>query len=144
DFTYEDEFWAGNSQSTTWPVPPELERSDVLGPQSLQLLRVPLLLMHGSKDNVCPISNSKVLFNVLDNQRRSSPSAPRDLQFVIFSGEGHGFRGSSRAEADSRQIRWLQRGGRWSVDADSDFKLACLFLLRYESSDIMFLCCRGG
>ncbi|KAF4675798.1 diacylglycerol pyrophosphate phosphatase [Perkinsus olseni] len=92
DFTYEDEFWAGKSQSTTWPVPPELERSDVLGLQSLQLLRVPLLLMH-----------------------------------VHAGGKGC----------------ISLKGRRWSVDADSDFKLACLFLLRCESSDIMFLCCRG-
>ncbi|KAF4675671.1 diacylglycerol pyrophosphate phosphatase [Perkinsus chesapeaki] len=107
DFTYEDEFWAGKSESTTWPVPADMEASDILGPQALQLINVPLLIMHGSKDDVCPVSNSKVLFNVLDNQRNSTPSD--ELRLVIFSGEGHGFRGRARVEADARQMKWLQK-----------------------------------
>lgn len=48
DFTYEDEFWANKSESTAWPVPPQLQQADILGPQVLQLLKVPLLLMHGN------------------------------------------------------------------------------------------------
>ncbi|EER11595.1 acylamino-acid-releasing enzyme, putative [Perkinsus marinus ATCC 50983] len=109
DFTYEDEFWANKSESTAWPVPPQLQQADILGPQVLQLLKVPLLLMHGSKDNICPVSNSKVLFNVLDNQRGSSDGMAADLRFVVFPGEGHGFRGSAAAEANMRQLKWLHK-----------------------------------
>ncbi|EER06779.1 acylamino-acid-releasing enzyme, putative [Perkinsus marinus ATCC 50983] len=109
DFTYEDEFWANESESTVWPVPSQLQEADVLGPQVLQLLKVPLLLMHGSKDNVCPVSNSKVLFNVLDNQRGSSDGMAADLRFVVFPGEGHGFRGAAAAEANMRQLKWLHK-----------------------------------
>ncbi|KAF4751457.1 diacylglycerol pyrophosphate phosphatase, partial [Perkinsus olseni] len=119
DFTFEDELWAGKSQSTTWPEPAGLKLSDVLVEQGLKLLQVPLLLMHGNgglemtgtDDAICPVSNSKMLFNVLTNQVNVSDAkrANLNLELVIFPGQRHGFRGNAAWEADARQLDWIRK-----------------------------------
>ncbi|KAF4707674.1 diacylglycerol pyrophosphate phosphatase [Perkinsus olseni] len=111
DFTFEDELWAGKSQSTTWPEPAGLKLSDVLVQQGLRLLEVPLLLMHGTDDDICPVSNSKMLFNVLTNQVNVSDVKLEDLnlELVIFPGQRHGFGGNAAWEADARQLDWIRK-----------------------------------
>ncbi|KAF4733004.1 diacylglycerol pyrophosphate phosphatase, partial [Perkinsus olseni] len=77
----------------------------------LRLLQVPLLLMHGTDDDICPVSNSKMLFNVLTNQVNVSDVKLEDLnlELVIFPGQRHGFRGNAAWEANARQLDWIRK-----------------------------------
>merc|ERR1712007_281049 len=71
DYTWEDEYAAqgpaeasGKAASDVWPLPRELEAADNFN--ALHRIRRPLLLMHGEKDDICPLSQSSVAFHVLE------------------------------------------------------------------------------
>src|SRR5258708_5723302 len=45
-------------------------------------IRTPLLLIHGEKDNACPVVEARKMFNALDR-------LDRNAELAIYAGEGH-------------------------------------------------------
>uniref|UniRef100_A0A7S1RB44 Peptidase S9 prolyl oligopeptidase catalytic domain-containing protein n=1 Tax=Alexandrium catenella TaxID=2925 RepID=A0A7S1RB44_ALECA len=86
------------SASDVWPLPKEMEASDVFN--GLHRIQKPLLLMHGEKDDICQLSQSQVVFHMLEKQR-----VPTGL--VVYPGEGHGFdEPAHRQDRDRRMLAW--------------------------------------
>jgi len=86
------------STSDVWPLPPELEASDVFN--GLHHICTPMLLMHGEKDDICPLSQSQVVFHMLEKK-----GVPTGL--IVYPGEGHGFdEPEHQQDRDRRMLAW--------------------------------------
>eukprot|EP00929_Paragymnodinium_shiwhaense_P047792 TRINITY_DN24248_c0_g1_i1.p1 TRINITY_DN24248_c0_g1~~TRINITY_DN24248_c0_g1_i1.p1 ORF type:complete len:788 (-),score=183.28 TRINITY_DN24248_c0_g1_i1:251-2614(-) len=86
--------------SDIWPLPKALEASDCFN--KLHQIDRPLLLMHGEKDDICPLSQSQVVFHMLEKAR-----VPTGL--IVYPGEGHGFDlPEHQQDRDRRMLAWLR------------------------------------
>jgi len=95
DFTYETEYL----EPLTWPITEHARRSDVF--PNLGSIRSPLLLLHGDKDPICPLSESMVTCRALE-----ALNVPVGL--VVYPGEGHGFRKKkNRRDSTRRMLAWF-------------------------------------
>lgn len=95
DFTYETEYVAPLS----WPITERTRISDVF--PHLGAIRTPLLLLHGDRDPICPLSESKVTYRTLE-----ALGVPVGL--VVYPGEGHGFRkANTRRDSARRMLAWF-------------------------------------
>ncbi len=95
DFTYENEYVA----PLRWPITEEARASDVF--PHLGSIRSPLLLIHGDKDPICPLSSSLATCRALGDQ-----NVPVGL--VVYPGEGHGFRKRVfRRDCARRTLAWF-------------------------------------
>jgi dipeptidyl aminopeptidase/acylaminoacyl peptidase len=52
-------------------------------------IRTPLLVLHGEDDPVVPVGQSRVL---VERIRAAGGDHPTEVEFVVYPGEGHGFR----------------------------------------------------
>jgi dienelactone hydrolase len=77
DFTWEEEYLG----KLTWPLSAHDQRSDIFN--QIHQIDAPLLLIHGSDDDICPPSQSRVVFNSLHHR-----GVPTGL--VLYPNEGHG------------------------------------------------------
>mmetsp|Transcript_87472 Transcript_87472/g.192131 ORF Transcript_87472/g.192131 Transcript_87472/m.192131 type:complete len:771 (-) Transcript_87472:171-2483(-) len=85
--------------SDVWPLPKEMEKSDVFN--GLHRIGKPLLLMHGEKDDICPLSQSEVAFHMMEKM-----NVPTGL--VVYPGEGHGFDlPEHQQDRDRRMLAWF-------------------------------------
>jgi dipeptidyl aminopeptidase/acylaminoacyl peptidase len=88
DFAWEQEY-TGSKTVNEWPIPKKCLDPDVVPLlYSADVVEKPLLLLHGDKDDVCPLSQSQVVFHIL-RQRGNDK-----VELVKFAGEGHGFKKS--------------------------------------------------
>ncbi len=71
----------------------------------------PLLIFHGTDDPVVPISQTEALVETIE-------AAGGAVDFVVFDGEGHGFRQPEHVERRVRADRIVPRSGRRSEVAD--------------------------
>ena len=55
------------------------------------------LLMHGTTDNVVPISYSE----------RASTTIP-NCEYIVYQGQGHGFSGAADKDSETRAINFLK------------------------------------
>lgn len=95
DFTYETEYL----QPISWPITERTRISDVF--PHLGAIRAPLLLLHGDRDPICPLSESKVTYRALE-----ALGVPVGL--VVYPGEGHGFRkANTRRDSARRTLAWF-------------------------------------
>eukprot|EP00750_Incisomonas_marina_P007562 INCI14996.4.p1 GENE.INCI14996.4~~INCI14996.4.p1 ORF type:complete len:945 (-),score=167.79 INCI14996.4:3337-6171(-) len=95
DFTWENEY---QGDSTRFPASDC--SSDVF--DDLSQVRAPCLLMHGEDDDVCPVSQSRVGYNIL----RHTAKVPTGL--IVYPGEGHGFsQPAHRRDRDRRMLVWF-------------------------------------
>lgn len=95
DFTWETEFMTPGPD--VWPPPVQAEDSF----NDIGNIRAPLLLCHGSVDDVCPISHSEMVYRAL---RRRGVTA----DFVVYPGQGHGFEGDKVAhDVHWRTLQWF-------------------------------------
>lgn len=62
----------------------------------------PTLLLHGTEDELVPISHSERMFEALQ-----AAGVPSD--YVVFEGQGHGFRGDAAARAARLTAEWFDR-----------------------------------
>jgi len=96
DFTYEDEY---GCHRDTWPAPDGDLAGDVF--PFLSTIVTPCLLLHGLDDNICPPSQSRVVYQSL--VERSIPTG-----LVEYPGEGHGFeKTNNRKDRDQRTLAWF-------------------------------------
>jgi dienelactone hydrolase len=95
DFTYENEYVAPLS----WPITDAIRKGDVF--PILGDITSPLLLMHGDKDPICPVSESLVTGRALEAQ-----GVP--VGVVVYPGEGHGFRRRrNQRDCARRMLAWF-------------------------------------
>jgi len=84
--------------SDTWPYTHEMAASDPFN--NLHRISAPMLLMHGEKDDICPLSQSQVAFHMLEKQ-----GIPTGL--IIYPDEGHGFdKPEHQRDRDRRMLAW--------------------------------------
>jgi len=84
--------------SDTWPYTHKMETSDSFN--ELHRISAPMLLMHGEKDDICPLSQSQVVFHQLEKK-----GVPTGL--VVYPGEGHGFdKPEHQRDRDRRMLAW--------------------------------------
>ncbi len=62
----------------------------------------PTLLVHGDKDDLVPISNSKIIYEAF--QRNNVKT-----QFLVIEGAGHGFRGEHAKRASAAMVAWFEQ-----------------------------------
>lgn len=75
-----------------------MENSDSFN--GLHRISAPLLLMHGEKDDICPLSQSQVAFHMLEKK-----GVPTGL--IVYPGEGHGFDDPAhQRDRDRRMLAW--------------------------------------
>jgi len=87
------------SASDVWPLPKEMQASDCFN--GLHRINKPLLLMHGEKDDICPLSQSQVAFHMLEKS-----GVPTGL--IVYPGEGHGFdQPEHQQDRDRRMLLWF-------------------------------------
>ncbi len=95
DFTYESEYVA----PLAWPITDAVRKSDVF--PVLGDIAAPLLLMHGDKDPICPVSESLVTGRALE-----AKGVP--VGVVVYPGEGHGFRRRrNQRDCARRMLAWF-------------------------------------
>jgi len=61
----------------------------------------PTLLIHGDKDDLVPISNSKVIYEAFQKNNVKT-------QFITIEGGGHGFRGEDAKRANAAMAAWFE------------------------------------
>lgn len=102
--------------SDVWPLPREMEASDVFN--GLHHINKPLLLMHGEKDDICPLSQSQIVFHMLEKQ-----GVPTGL--LVYPGEGHGFdKPEHRQDRDRRMLAWWREHLPGALGDVPDFRSA--------------------
>ena len=95
DFTYETEYL----EPLSWPITERVRKSDVF--PHLGSITSPLLLLHGDRDPICPLSESNVTCRALE-----ALGVPVGL--VVYPGEGHGFRKKkNRRDSARRMLAWF-------------------------------------
>lgn len=95
DFTYETEYMA----PITWPIKKEVRKSDVFS--HLGKIQVPLLMLHGDKDQICPVSESIVTYRALVD-------LGIQVSLVVYPEEGHGFKKKvNQQDSARRTLAWF-------------------------------------
>ena len=61
----------------------------------------PTLLIHGDKDDLVPISNSKIIHEAFQKNNVKT-------QFITIEGAGHGFRGEDAKRASAAMVAWFE------------------------------------
>lgn len=61
----------------------------------------PTLLIHGDKDDLVPISNSKIIHEAFQKNNVKT-------QFITIEGAGHGFRGEDAKRATAAMVAWFE------------------------------------
>ncbi len=62
----------------------------------------PTLLIHGDKDDLVPINNSKIIHEAFQKNNVKS-------EFIIIEGAGHGFRGEDAKRATAAMVSWFEQ-----------------------------------
>ncbi|MCI0487562.1 MAG: alpha/beta hydrolase [Blastocatellia bacterium] len=62
----------------------------------------PTLLIHGDKDTLVPVSNSKIIYEAFQKNRVKS-------QLIIIEGGEHGFRGEDAKRASAAMVAWFEQ-----------------------------------
>jgi dipeptidyl aminopeptidase/acylaminoacyl peptidase len=62
----------------------------------------PILLIHGDKDELVPISNSQTIFDALKKSNVKT-------DFITIPGAGHGFRGDDAKRARQLTVSWFEQ-----------------------------------
>jgi acetyl esterase/lipase len=62
----------------------------------------PTLLIHGDKDDLVPISNSKIIYEAFQKNNVKT-------QFITIEGAGHGFRGEDAKRASAAMVSWFEQ-----------------------------------
>lgn len=62
----------------------------------------PILLIHGDKDELVPISNSEIMLAALKKANVTS-------NFITIEGAGHGFAGKDAKEAETALVAWFNK-----------------------------------
>ncbi len=62
----------------------------------------PTLLIHGDKDTLVPISNSKIIYEAFQKNNVKT-------QFITVPGAGHGFRGEDAKRATAAMVAWFEQ-----------------------------------
>lgn len=62
----------------------------------------PTLLIHGDKDDLVPVSNSKIIYEAFQNNNVKT-------QLIIIEGAGHGFRGDDAKRASAAMVNWFEQ-----------------------------------
>jgi acetyl esterase/lipase len=62
----------------------------------------PTLLIHGDKDDLVPVSNSKVIHEAFQKNNVKT-------QLIIIEGAGHGFRGDDATRASAAMVSWFEQ-----------------------------------
>lgn len=62
----------------------------------------PTLLIHGDKDELVPISNSKIIYEAFQKNNVKT-------QFITIEGAGHGFRGDDAKRASAAMVSWFEQ-----------------------------------
>ena len=62
----------------------------------------PTLLIHGDKDDLVPINNSKIIFEAFQK-------ANVKTDFITIPGAGHGFRGEDAKKAAAAMVSWFEQ-----------------------------------
>jgi acetyl esterase/lipase len=62
----------------------------------------PTLLIHGDKDDLVPISNSKMIYEAFQKNNVKT-------QFITIEGAGHGFRGDDAKRASAAMVSWFEQ-----------------------------------
>jgi acetyl esterase/lipase len=62
----------------------------------------PTLLIHGDKDDLVPIRNSKIIYEAFQKNNVKS-------QFITIEGAGHGFRGEHAKQATAAMVAWFEQ-----------------------------------
>eukprot|EP00931_Biecheleriopsis_adriatica_P030522 TRINITY_DN17999_c0_g2_i2.p1 TRINITY_DN17999_c0_g2~~TRINITY_DN17999_c0_g2_i2.p1 ORF type:complete len:186 (-),score=36.96 TRINITY_DN17999_c0_g2_i2:45-602(-) len=95
DFTWEREFLEDDACS--WPPPERSEDSF----RDLGNIHSPLLLLHGDRDDACPVSHSQLVHQELT--RRQVPT-----ELAIYPGQGHGFEGDRvQHDVNWKILQWF-------------------------------------
>ncbi len=58
----------------------------------------PVLILHGDKDPIVPLSYSEKARDVYEN-----------AELIVYSGQGHGFTGTSRDEAKKAETQFFRK-----------------------------------
>lgn len=86
---------SAGSCSDKGPLSPSLQASDCFN--DLHRITAPLLLMHGERDEICPLSQSQVAFHTVEKK-----GVPTGL--LVYPEEGHGFEQSHHQQDRDRRI----------------------------------------
>jgi acetyl esterase/lipase len=62
----------------------------------------PTLLIHGDKDDLVPVSNSKIIHEAFQKHNVKT-------QLIIIEGAGHGFRGEDAKRASAAMVAWFEQ-----------------------------------
>jgi acetyl esterase/lipase len=62
----------------------------------------PTLLIHGDKDELVPISNSKIIYEAFQKNNVKT-------EFITLPGAGHGFRGEDATRANAAMVAWFEQ-----------------------------------
>ncbi|MCU1266722.1 MAG: axeA 5 [Acidobacteria bacterium] len=62
----------------------------------------PTLLIHGDKDDLVPITNSRIIFDALKKNNVKT-------DFITIPGAGHGFRGEDLKRATAATVSWFEQ-----------------------------------
>ena len=62
----------------------------------------PTLLIHGDKDSLVPVSNSKIIYEAFQKSRVKT-------QLIIIEGAEHGFRGKDAERASAAMVSWFEQ-----------------------------------
>jgi acetyl esterase/lipase len=61
----------------------------------------PSLMIHGDKDDLVPISNSKIIYEAFQKNNVKT-------EFITLPGAGHGFRGEDAKRASAAMVAWFE------------------------------------
>jgi acetyl esterase/lipase len=62
----------------------------------------PTLLVHGDKDDLVPINNSKIIYEAFQKNKVKT-------DFITIPGAGHGFRGDDAKRASEAMVAWFEQ-----------------------------------
>lgn len=62
----------------------------------------PTLLIHGDKDQLVPVSNSKIIYEAFQKNNVKT-------ELIIIEGAGHGFRGDDSVRANAAMVAWFEK-----------------------------------
>src|SRR5262245_11325357 len=62
----------------------------------------PTLLVHGDKDDLVPVNNSKIIYEAFQKNNVKT-------QLIIIEGAGHGFRGEDAKRANAAMVSWFEQ-----------------------------------
>ena len=62
----------------------------------------PTLLIHGDKDQLVPVSNSKIIYEAFQQNKVKT-------ELIIIPGAGHGFQGEDAKKANAAMVSWFEQ-----------------------------------